>query len=85
MFAVAIVNVPMARLRLFAPLRRRFACWRPGHRSTIPSACDCGLARFIPAFIVGDPRGRIWQQHDESLEAFEMRVKAAAEAVGVSN
>jgi hypothetical protein len=35
-FAVAIVDVPMARLRLFAPLRRRFACWRPGHRSIIP-------------------------------------------------
>jgi hypothetical protein len=35
--------------------------------------------------ILGDPRSRIWQRHDESLEAFEMRVKAAAEAVGVSN
>src|SRR6516225_12502711 len=36
-FAVAIVNGPPARLRLFAPWRRRFACWRLGHRSTIPS------------------------------------------------
>ena len=33
-FAVAIVNVPMARLRLLAPLQRRSACWRLGHRST---------------------------------------------------
>ena len=49
-FAVAIVNVPMARLRLFAPLRRRFAWWRLGHLSTIPSiGSDCGLASFIPA------------------------------------
>jgi hypothetical protein len=33
-FAVVIVNVPMARLRLFPRLRRRFACWRLRHRST---------------------------------------------------
>jgi hypothetical protein len=32
------------------------------------------------AFIVGDPHRRIWEQQDESLEAFEKRVKAAAEA-----
>ena len=32
------------------------------------------------AFIVGDPRGRIWQQPGESIQAFEERVKAAAEA-----
>jgi hypothetical protein len=32
------------------------------------------------AAIVGDPHRRIWEQHDESLEAFEKRVKAAAEA-----
>jgi hypothetical protein len=37
------------------------------------------------AEIIGDPHRRTWEQHDESLEAFEMRVKAAAEAVGVSN
>jgi hypothetical protein len=37
------------------------------------------------AEIVGDPHRRIWEQHDESLEAFRERVKAAAEAVGVSN
>ena len=36
-FAIAIVNVPMTRLRLFARLRWRFLCWRLGHRSTIPS------------------------------------------------
>jgi hypothetical protein len=30
------------------------------------------------AEIVGDPHRRIWEQHDESLEAFEERVKAAA-------
>src|SRR6516225_12274373 len=33
-FAVVIVNIPMARLRLFARLRRRFARWQLGHRST---------------------------------------------------
>jgi hypothetical protein len=27
------------------------------------------------AFIVGDPRGRFYQQRGESFEAFEMRVK----------
>jgi hypothetical protein len=32
------------------------------------------------AKIVGDPQRRIWEQQDESLEAFEKRVKAAAEA-----
>src|SRR6516165_1304554 len=50
-FAVAIVNVPMARLRLFAPLRRRFAWWRLGHLSTIPSiGSDCGLATLFPRY-----------------------------------
>jgi hypothetical protein len=34
-----------------------------------------------PAFIVGDPHRRIWEQQDESLEAFEKRVKAAADVV----
>jgi hypothetical protein len=33
------------------------------------------------AFIVGDPHRRTWEQHDESLEAFEKRVKAAADVV----
>jgi hypothetical protein len=33
------------------------------------------------AEIVGDPYRRVWeQQHDESLEAFKTRVKAAAES-----
>jgi hypothetical protein len=31
------------------------------------------------AKIVGDPHRCIWEQHDESLEAFEKRVKAAAD------
>jgi uncharacterized lipoprotein len=31
------------------------------------------------AFIVGAPFGHIWQRCGESFEAFEMRVKAAAE------
>ena len=35
-FAVVIVGIPSARLRLFAPLRRRFACRRLGHRSRNP-------------------------------------------------
>jgi heme oxygenase len=35
----------------------------------------------VRAFIVGDPRGRIWQQHDETLEAFEKRVEAEANAL----
>jgi hypothetical protein len=30
------------------------------------------------AEIVGDPHRRIWEQHDESLEAFKERVKVAA-------
>jgi hypothetical protein len=30
------------------------------------------------AKILGDPHHRIWEQHDESLEAFGERVKAAA-------
>ena len=33
------------------------------------------------ATIVGDPYRRIWEQHDESLEAFEERVEAEAEAL----
>jgi hypothetical protein len=32
------------------------------------------------AFIVGDPRGRIWQQPDETFEAFKKRVEAATDA-----
>ena len=32
-FAVAIVNVPMTRLRLFARMWQRFARWRLGHCS----------------------------------------------------
>jgi hypothetical protein len=36
----------------------------------------------VRAFIVGDPRGRIWQQPDETFEVFEERlVKAAADVV----
>jgi hypothetical protein len=31
--------------------------------------------------ILGDPRSRIWQRHDESLEAFKMRVEAEAKAL----
>jgi hypothetical protein len=33
------------------------------------------------AEILGDPHRRTWEQHDESLEAFEKRVKAEAEAL----
>jgi hypothetical protein len=33
------------------------------------------------AFILGDPRARIWQQRGETFEAFEKRVKAAADVV----
>ena len=33
------------------------------------------------AFIVGDPHRRIWEQHDESLEAFKMRVETEAKAL----
>jgi hypothetical protein len=33
------------------------------------------------ATTVGDPHRRIWEQHDESLEAFEERVEAEAEAL----
>jgi hypothetical protein len=33
------------------------------------------------AEILGDPRRRIWEQHDESLEASEKRVEAEAEAL----
>jgi hypothetical protein len=33
------------------------------------------------AEIIGDPHHRIWEQHDESLEAFEERVEAEAEAL----
>ena len=33
------------------------------------------------AEIFGDPHRRIWEQHDESLEAFEKRVKKEAEAL----
>jgi hypothetical protein len=46
-------------------------------------ASDCG-DNFVG---VGDPLEgfavsvrRVWEQHDESLEAFEKRVKAAADA-----
>jgi hypothetical protein len=40
------------------------------------------LVVLIPvasAFIVGDPRGHIWQLPGESFQAFEERVKAAAQ------
>ena len=33
------------------------------------------------AEIRGDPHRRIWEQHDESLEAFEKRVEAEAKAL----
>jgi hypothetical protein len=33
------------------------------------------------AEIVGDPHGRIWEQHDESLEAFKKRVGQEANAM----
>ena len=33
------------------------------------------------AEILGDPHRRTWEQHDESLEAFEKRVEAEAEAL----
>ena len=33
------------------------------------------------ATIVGDPHHRIWERHDESLEALEERVEAEAEAL----
>jgi hypothetical protein len=33
------------------------------------------------AFIVGDSHRRVWEQHDESFEAFEKRVEAEAEAL----
>jgi hypothetical protein len=45
-------------------------------------------SRFIPTgSVVGkrqtgaDPHRRTWEQHDESLEAFEKRVEAEAEAL----
>ena len=33
------------------------------------------------AEILGDPHRRIWEQHDESLEAFKMRLEKEAEAL----
>jgi hypothetical protein len=33
------------------------------------------------AFIVGDPRGRIWQQPGESLQAFEKRLAKDVKAL----
>jgi hypothetical protein len=33
------------------------------------------------AEILGDPHRRIWEQHDESLEAFKMRVETEAKAL----
>jgi hypothetical protein len=33
------------------------------------------------AEILGDPHRRIWEQHDESLEAFEKRVDEEAKAL----
>jgi hypothetical protein len=33
------------------------------------------------AEILGDPQRRIWEQQDESFEAFEKRVEAEAEAL----
>ena len=33
------------------------------------------------AFIVGDSRGRFWQQHGETFETFEKRVKEEADAL----
>jgi hypothetical protein len=35
----------------------------------------------VRAFIVGDPRGRIWQQRDETFEACEKRVEEEAKAL----
>jgi hypothetical protein len=33
------------------------------------------------AEILGDPHRRTWEQHDESLEAFKMRLEKEAEAL----
>jgi hypothetical protein len=33
------------------------------------------------AEILGDPHRRIWEQHDESLEAFKKRVEKEAKAL----
>jgi hypothetical protein len=33
------------------------------------------------AEILGDPRRRTWEQHDESLEAFKMRLEKEAEVI----
>jgi hypothetical protein len=52
-FALAIVNVPMARLRLFAPLRRRYACWRLGHQSAIRSVVVIAVQlRLFPRLVL---------------------------------
>jgi hypothetical protein len=40
-----------------------------------------GPFKLARAEIVGDPQRRIWEQHDESLEAFEKRVEAEAKAL----
>jgi hypothetical protein len=36
------------------------------------------------AEILGDPHRRTWEQHDESLEAFETRVEKEAEALDLA-
>jgi hypothetical protein len=37
------------------------------------------------AEILGDPHRRTWEQHDESLEAFKMRLEKEAEALRQTN
>ena len=59
-FAVVIVSVPTARLRLFARLRQRFTRWRLGHRSTplVGIAVRLGLFPSAKSFGSGKPSGR---------------------------
>jgi hypothetical protein len=49
------------------------ADWR-SHRRKATDRRACGE-------ILGDPHRRTWEQHDESLEAFKMRLEKEAEVL----
>jgi hypothetical protein len=83
-FAVAIVNAPTARLRLFAPLRRRFAYWRPGHRSTLYWDClTAGLPAFgkLKSIVTTVPSGVAWT----ALNALAYRIVANVKGADISS
>ena len=49
--------------------------------SQLPLRSVATIKERVRAFIVGDSHRRVWEQRDESLEAFEKRFEAEAKAL----